>query len=702
MRSLKAAHSHDSFNSALDKLKGQPGQRWEFISAWLHALLSKNEDGLQHYIPEAVALISLGDNIPSETVKAPLEMHIEKLLGDHPLIKSDNSERFLNLSFDQFLTRYHHHKHYVVASYQRYLQLRNSIIDDQRKAFKLDSFKPRPLASFVRNKLLNESYLPLIGDNLAKQMGTVGDDKRTDLMGMLMLISPPGYGKTTLMEYVASRLGLIFMKINCPSLGHHVVSLDPTQAPDATAAQELNKINLALEMSNNVMLYLDDIQHTNPEFLQKFISLTDGTRRVDGVWKGETKTYDMRGKRFCIIMAGNPYTESGEVFKIPDMLANRADIYNLGEVLGDKQDIFALSYLENGLTSNKVLAPLATREMSDIYTLIDMAKGREVSTSDLSHSYGGAELNEINDVFKKLLTVQEVVLKVNQQYIQSAAQNDEYRTEPPFKLQGSYRNMNKMAEKVSAAMNDNELMQMIEDHYQGEAQLLTGGAEENLLKLAQLRGNITDAEKVRWEEITEAFKLKNTSENAEAEIGLQIAEKLGDITEAFKFSNSTKSTEAETGLQIAGKLGEISAAFQHSDEVLASGQAQLETVIKHVVKQLHLIGTSVTESSKNTALIEQMNQISKGLGALGKDLNHTLAQPRIEAALLPQLSNISDQLQQLKGSVDSNSSQTDVAEQLKEITQGVQFMGRELSAVSDTAKQRLSWLTNLKKKSPNN
>jgi len=78
------------------------------------------------------------------------------------------------------------------------------------------------------------------------------------------------------MEYVASRLGLIFMKINCPSLGHDVLSLDPEQAPNATAAQELNKLNLALEMSNNVMLYLDDIQHTHPEFLQKFISLSDG------------------------------------------------------------------------------------------------------------------------------------------------------------------------------------------------------------------------------------------------------------------------------------------------------------------------------------------------------------------------------------------------------------------------------------------
>ena len=34
-------------------------------------------------------------------------------------------------------------------------------------------------------------------------------------------------------------------------------------------------------------------------------------------------------------MAGNPYTESGDKFQIPDMLANRADTYNLGDVIGD-------------------------------------------------------------------------------------------------------------------------------------------------------------------------------------------------------------------------------------------------------------------------------------------------------------------------------------------------------------------------------
>ena len=113
-------------------------------------------------------------------------------------------------------------------------------------------------------------------------------------------------------------------------------------------------------MGDNVMLYLDDIQHTHPEFLQKFISLCDATRKIEGVSNGRTRTYDLRGRRVSVVMAGNPYTESGERFQIPDMLSNRADVYNLGEIIGDSADAFEMSYLENCLTSNTTLAPLST------------------------------------------------------------------------------------------------------------------------------------------------------------------------------------------------------------------------------------------------------------------------------------------------------------------------------------------------------
>lgn len=524
----------DDFTLSLQRMASNPGTQWGQVENALKGLCQKDETGglkaAQRYIPEAVALFLLPPEFSRQFTEIDLHFEVTDMMGSHPRIQ----EQKMNISVDDFFERVRKHLRVFLPELQRYLEVRQGVIDSEREVLKLESFKPRPLTSFVRNRLINEVYLPVIGDNLAKQMGTVGENKRTDLMGLLMLISPPGYGKTTLMEYVAHRLGLIFMKINGPALGHNVLSVDPAQAPDATAAQELEKLNLALEMGNNVMLYVDDIQHTNPEFLQKFISLSDATRRIEGVWRGRTKTYDMRGRRFCVVMAGNPYTESGEVFKIPDMLANRADVYNLGETLGGMQEAFSLSYIENSLTSNPVLAPLATRDMDDIYNFVNKALGQDISNNVFKHSYSTAEINEVVAILQRMLSVRDILFKVNQLYIASAAQADEYRTEPPFKLQGSYRNMNKLTEKISAVMNNAELNQLLNDHYQGEAQLLTTGAEENLLKLAELRDVMTPEQEVRWDEIKRNFLRNKAMGGSDSDVGTRVVAQLNDLATGLK------------------------------------------------------------------------------------------------------------------------------------------------------------------------
>ncbi|HEY0503428.1 MAG TPA: DNA repair ATPase [Lysobacter sp.] len=521
---LESDGMHEATARTLDALPADA--RWMHALHWFEGLCTQPAFApLAAYVPEAAALWLTGPALRRRDNETVLLSSVEGLLGEHPRIAVGR----MALAADDLLARLRHHRERFLPGFRRFQAIRQDTVARQREALRLGEFQARPLTSFVRNRLINDVYLPIIGDNLAKQMGTAGENKRSDLMGLLMMISPPGYGKTTLMEYVASRLGLVFMKINGPALGHEVRSIDPAQAPDATSRQELEKLNLALEMGNNVMLYVDDIQHTHPEFLQKFISLCDGTRRIEGVWKGRTRTYDLRGKKFCVVMAGNPYTESGEVFKIPDMLANRADIYNLGDVLGGMEDAFTLSYIENSLTSNTALAPLATRELADLYLLVDKARGKEVSLNNLGHAYSGAEVNEIVATLQRLMQVRDVVYRVNQQYIASAAQADRYRTEPPFRLQGSYRNMNKLAEKISPVLNDAELQQLIGDHYLGEAQLLTTGAEENLLKLAQMRGTMDEAQSVRWTQITRDF-LRNKAMGAQDDdVGGRVVAQLADI-----------------------------------------------------------------------------------------------------------------------------------------------------------------------------
>ncbi|MBE5961265.1 MAG: AAA family ATPase [Lachnospiraceae bacterium] len=478
----------------------------------VYAALSESEiEGVQKEV--IVLLLEKEPNI-GRVIYVDAKQAIGGLIGNHKQIEGGT----YTFVYAVFMEKMKHFAEEDVKDFTVFEEKKKSLIKAFKDEIHLDDYKPKVLTSFVRNKLIDKVYLPLIGDNLAKQIGVAGENKRTDLMGLLLLLSPPGYGKTTLMEYIASRLGIILVKVNGPSLGNQVVSLDPDKAVNTGAKEELKKLNIALKMGNNVMIYLDDIQHCNPEFLQKFISLCDGQRKMEGVYKGKGVTYDLRGKKVAVVMAGNPYTESGETFKIPDMLANRADVYNLGDMLRENEEAFKLSYIENSLTSNPVLSKLTNVSGNDLYGIISLAEGAKREQVELEESYSMDELNEYTSVLEKLLKVRDIVLKVNLAYIYSAAQADEYRSEPAFKLQGSYRNMNKIAEKIVPVMNEAELFEKIVASYENDAQTLTTGAESNLLKWKELVGCMTEEERMRYEEIKTIYQ-KNKLVKGDDKIG---------------------------------------------------------------------------------------------------------------------------------------------------------------------------------------
>jgi len=503
---LVVKSGEDEFNESMAPLAAHPESQFDLIRDWVRGfLLGRN--GAMQYLEEVTAILFCGDDLKRHVVPAATSETLAGMKGAHGLIR-ESTYQFDYLDFRRRLLPFEKE---VVPRFNQFHELKQQLLERERKRLRLHEFKPRVLGSFVRNQLVDQLYLPLVGDNLAKQIGAAGALKRTDLMGMLLLISPPGYGKTTLLEYVAVRLGIIFIKINGPALGHAVTSLDPQEAPNAAAREEVQKLNLALEMGDNIMLCVDDIQHCSPEFLQKFISLCDGQRKIEGQWRGQSRTYDLRGRKVVVVMAGNPYTESGQKFKIPDMLANRADTYNLGDIISGSADWFKASYLENAVTSNAVLAPLANKSQKDVRAFIRVAAGGSRDQETFEGSYSQQEVEEILAVMKKLVKIREVLLRVNQEYIYSAGQADEFRTEPAFRLQGSYRNMNRLTEKVVPIMNDAEVQALLLDHYQNEAQTLTTGAEANLLKLREMIAIQTPEEKARWEEIKRTFKRNQLS-----------------------------------------------------------------------------------------------------------------------------------------------------------------------------------------------
>lgn len=86
------------------------------------------------------------------------------------------------------------------------------------------------------------------------------------------------------------------------------------------------------------------------------------------------------------------------------MLANRADVWNLGDVLTGKKEAFALSFLENALTANPVLAPLAGRDRADLELLVRLATDDPTARADrLDHAYPPAELERILSVLRHLV-----------------------------------------------------------------------------------------------------------------------------------------------------------------------------------------------------------------------------------------------------------------------------------------------------------
>jgi ATPase involved in DNA repair/ATPase family associated with various cellular activities (AAA) len=536
-------------------IEANPNASFSLHRDWVGAFIETRGDSAElDYVDEAAALLLTEPDRGRRIISAYPFVDLDGLVGDHPLIEG---KRY-HLNYNAYRAKLAKYQRDIAPRFEAYQRLKKEVVEQEQEALKLDEFRPRVLTSFVRNRLIDKVYLRLVGDNMAKQIGVAGEKKRTDLMGLLLLISPPGYGKTTLMEYIANRLGIIFMKINGPTLGSQVTSLDPAEAPNAAAREELAKLNLAFEMGDNVMVYVDDIQHCSPEFLQKFISLCDAQRKIEGVHKGKTRTYDLRGKKVAVVMAGNPYTESGEKFRIPDMLANRADIYNLGETIGDCVDDFEMSYLENSITSNPVLNALAMRNQSDVYGIIQMAQSDSREGVDLEGSYSLDEINAMVAVMKKLVFARDIVLRVNREYIRSSGVGAEYRTEPPFKLQGSYRNINRIAERVLPIMNQDELEVLILNSYESDAQTLTSGAESNLLKFKELTGILSEEEAKRWADIKRTFarnvQMKGLGDDqAVAQVLLQMT----NLNDSLERMRETMSSGVKRMGQAEAKANEI-------------------------------------------------------------------------------------------------------------------------------------------------
>ena len=195
-----------------------------------------------------------------------------------------------------------------------------------------------------------------------------------------------------------------------------------------------------------------------------------------------------------------------------------------------------------------------------------------------------------------------------------------------------------MTEKVSAVMNQDELMQMIQDHYLGEAQLLTTGAEGNLLKLAELRGNMSDEQKQRWEQIKRDFLRNKAMGGDDADTGGKVVAQLADLVE---------------GVQAISQ-----SAQKAAQEPQAAHGAELESLIEQLVR-------SLADNRPNVEVINQpVPGMDKILTVLADTIEHSIfplvrsmdKKLDIDLRTHDKMKDISQQLRELDSSVKASSS----------------------------------------------
>jgi hypothetical protein len=126
--------------------------------------------------------------------------------------------------------------------------------------------------------------------------------------------------------------------------------------------------------------------------------------------------------------------------------------------------------------------------------------------------------------------------------------------------------MNKIAEKVVAAMTPAELEAVVDDHYQGESQTLTTAAEQNLLKLAELRGRLWPEQAQRWADIKAEHVRQRRMGGA-------------DDDPVTRLVGTLSGLGAELGA-IRGALGTANPTAELTDELRALREAMLRAVMR--------------------------------------------------------------------------------------------------------------------------
>jgi len=195
--------------------------------------------------------------------------------------------------------------------------------------------------------------------------------------------------------------------------------------------------------------------------------------------------------------------------------------------------------------------------------------------------------------------------------------------------------MNKMAEKVVAVMNEQEIDALIDDHYIGEAQTLTQGAEENILKLAEIRNRMTPEQQKRWQEIKKGFMRVKSLGGAETDPVTRVVSQLNSLSDGLAgISTSIKgsSTIGDNLVQIAKNLERAGIRDQEREKleqnqvmIMASYLKKLHATLEHLTRanfDVHVVNQPLP--GLDTVLNQMVNVLEGALIPIAEAINRQL------------------------------------------------------------------------------
>ena len=167
--------------------------------------------------------------------------------------------------------------------------------------------------------------------------------------------------------------------------------------------------------------------------------------------------------------------------------------------------------------------------------------------------------------------------------------------------------MNRLAERVVAVMNDDEVRALIIDHYRGESQTLTTGAEANFLKFKELIGAQTAGETARWHEIRQTFRRNQITRGAGDGQNDPVARVVGQLSAFHAGLQSIQETlEKHLSKPPATDLAPLHIGME---ALRAAVEAQRKTPAPEPVREAPMIAA----------------QLSEGLKSLGDELSRAIS-----------------------------------------------------------------------------